>query len=297
MEKTEEQEPPGAERPPAIERSEPDKKNTKRSKSRPRRLADGVIDKSVATRLIPPIALQFGRSAIRRLNRDDSSQVAFMKPFVHNVLGSHSQYQEDLIIDAIYQGKKQGFYVDIGANDPVELNNTLRFYARGWSGINIEPLPKRFQELQNHRPRDINLNLAVGPIDGEMDFYAIDPDSLSTLNAKTAKANLKRPGARLITKSKIAVRRMETIFDQHLKDRSIDLMSLDVEGYESEVISSNNWSKYRPTLIIIEIAFGGEHIIRLMERNSYVLVYNNSANGLFFDEMSDLLDAAEIMKP
>ena len=244
----------------------------------------------VATRFVPPIVLDCGRSTIKRLRGQNSRPFSTMRPFVHEILGSHSQCQEDLVVDAILGGKRQGFYVDIGANDPMELNNTLRFYKRGWNGINIEPLPLLFKRIQKHRPRDINLNLAVGPVDGEVDFYVIDPDTLSTLDSQTAHENLKRPGARLIEKRKIAVLRLETVFDRYLNNHGIDFMSLDVEGYEREVLIGNNWQKYRPALIIIEITYGGEQIVRMMEEHSYMLVYNNSLNGFFVDERSNILD-------
>jgi len=63
----------------------------------------------------------------------------------------------------------------MGTNDLVELNNILRFHKRGQNGVNIDPLPLLFDRIQRHRPRDIDLNLAVGPVDGEMDFCAIVP--------------------------------------------------------------------------------------------------------------------------
>ena len=49
-----------------------------------------------------------------------------------------SQNGEDLIIESLIPEQKKGFYVDIGANHPIKLNNTFLFYSKGWKGINIK---------------------------------------------------------------------------------------------------------------------------------------------------------------
>jgi hypothetical protein len=54
------------------------------------------------------------------------------RSFTRKLLGSHSQYSEDIIMDALLAGKPSGFYVDIGANHPNSLNNTKHFYDKGW---------------------------------------------------------------------------------------------------------------------------------------------------------------------
>ena len=39
----------------------------------------------------------------------------------------------------VFAGRRTGFYVDVGAADPVNLSVTKWFYDLGWSGLNIEP--------------------------------------------------------------------------------------------------------------------------------------------------------------
>ena len=87
-----------------------------------------------------------------------------------NLLKGHlfntwSQYGEDREIDRLLGHKAQGTYVDIGANDPNLINNTRRFYRKGWTGINCEPNVVLFQKLAKARPRDINLNCGAGPVE------------------------------------------------------------------------------------------------------------------------------------
>jgi hypothetical protein len=54
---------------------------------------------------------------------------------------SYSQEGEDMILNRIFEGKCQGFYVDIGAHHPRRFSNTYFFYKHGWTGINVEPNP------------------------------------------------------------------------------------------------------------------------------------------------------------
>lgn len=90
---------------------------------------------------------------------------------------SYSQFMEDLVLycalkDAI--GNRNGFYIDVGANDPTADSVTKFFYDRGWHGINIEPLPDKCALLVEQRPRDINLCVGLGSKRDKMKIYECD---------------------------------------------------------------------------------------------------------------------------
>ena len=70
---------------------------------------------------------------------------------------TYSQFYEDLILFSVFHNVKKGFYIDIGANDPNHLSVTKSFYLSGWNGINIEPLPDKYDSLLSDRPKDINI--------------------------------------------------------------------------------------------------------------------------------------------
>ena len=71
---------------------------------------------------------------------------------------TYSQFYEDLILFCIFYDVENGFYIDIGANDPDFMSVTKAFYLAGWRGINIEPLPDKFKYLEQKRPNDIIIN-------------------------------------------------------------------------------------------------------------------------------------------
>jgi len=176
--------------------------------------------------------------------------------------------------------KKNGFYVDIGVNDPSVNNNTKRFYEKGWSGINIEPGVDSIKKFWIDRPRDINLNIGVGPVKGTLTFYQVIGDSsLSSFNINVAKKMASRFGL-TIEEITIDVLKLTDVFEQFMKGKIVDFMSVDAEGFDLEILQSNNWNKYRPTQIIVEIANQYYEIIDFMNHNNYRLIFNNYHNGI-----------------
>lgn len=64
---------------------------------------------------------------------------------------SYAQNHEDIMLWRALKSVQNGFYVDVGANDPVLDSVTKLFYDRGWSGINIEPLSCHYDALMLQR--------------------------------------------------------------------------------------------------------------------------------------------------
>lgn len=205
--------------------------------------------------------------------------------FIDNdLVGSYSQYGEDLIVDALLGCPSDGCYIDIGANDPEVLSNTRRFYIRGWRGINIEPEPNLFQKLCEGRQYDVNLNVGIGAESGTLKFYRIEPATLSSFDPAVARHNLRSPGSKARGEVLLPVVTLTSILDEHLNDRDIDFMSIDVEGCELEVLRGNDWQRYRPRLILIEVYHRGKEIQSYLNTYGYRLIWSNSTNGIFIDE-------------
>ncbi len=196
-------------------------------------------------------------------------------------LATYSQYREDLVIDALFSHRRDGFYVDVGANDPDIFSNTKLFYGRGWRGINVEPEPNLHAGLCAKRDRDINLKVGVGPAPGTMTFYRMSADTLSSFNKQAALQAGKLYGATLVSEEPTPVVRLVDIFESHLGGITIDFMSVDAEGYDLAVLESNDWARFRPALIIVEINVGGDDIIKFLQQHDYILVFDNGTNGIF----------------
>jgi FkbM family methyltransferase len=164
----------------------------------------------------------------------------------------HSQLGEDLILSLLLEGKKNGFYIDIGANHPKKFNNTYRLYKSGWHGINIEPNPSKISAFKRGRSRDINLAIGVGPAESSMKYYCFDEDTLNTFDPAFAKKN-RNMGHIQTGIIDVPVKPLSHVFKENIPPSTpTDVMSLDTEGYDMVVLKSNDWNKYRPRFVVIE---------------------------------------------
>jgi FkbM family methyltransferase len=169
---------------------------------------------------------------------------------------SYSQDGEDVALAAFYDLKKhyKGFFVDIGAHHPKRFSNTYHFYQRGWRGINVDAMPGSMRSFKLLRSRDINLELGVGKLPGEMCFYCFNDPALNSFDEKLSLERDAAPDRYKITKQvPVQILPLADILDQHLpKGQHIDFISVDVEGFDLDVLESNDWSKYRPDYLLIE---------------------------------------------
>ena len=84
---------------------------------------------------------------------------------------SYSFNGVDLNIDYIFKTKKNGFYLDIGAQHPISNNNTYLLFKKGWSGINIDINEFSIDLFNYLRPNDENIQIAISDKRGEIIFY------------------------------------------------------------------------------------------------------------------------------
>lgn len=205
------------------------------------------------------------------------------------VYGSYSQSKEDLLIDEMTGHKKIGLYVDVGAFDPVRFNNTMRFYTRGWRGINIEPNTFRWQKFGEKRKGDINLNIGIAQSKGSLTYYDMDPATLSTFVKKQA-TEYEKQGFALLKTTKIPVFPLREIFEKYVKGEKMDFLSVDVEGFEMDVLKSNDWKRWRPKIICVEVETPGVRdqmvknpVYAFLQKNGYQWMQTNHTNAFFRD--------------
>jgi len=237
--------------------------------------------------LVPPILPRVARGVRSRiLGAGPTTAMNAMIPFASPLLSSFSQHGEDLWLDLVLGGKDKGFYVDVGANHPRFNSNTRRFYLRGWTGINIEPTRQGHALFEQERPRDINLQAAIAPEEGDTTLYTLSNDTtLSTLDRATAHEMAKRLGLE-VREGKVRTFPLAKVFREYVGERTVDFMSVDAEGYDFEVLSTNDWSKYRPTFLLVEMNRKRDAIMQLLQHYDYALLINNQVNGLLVDAMS-----------
>jgi FkbM family methyltransferase len=153
-----------------------------------------------------------------------------------------------------------GFYVDIGCFHPTEYSNTYLLYLVGWRGLVIDADPTHLSAYQTVRPNDIVVNVAVGDEPGERIFFTFQDRALNTLSPQVAQECRARGHDPQATMN-VKIERLDAILRKHNAPK-IGFMNIDVEGLDLNVLSSNDWTAYRPDVLAIE-----DHQISLAEVN------------------------------
>lgn len=162
---------------------------------------------------------------------------------------SYAQNYEDVMLWRALQHVKNGYYIDVGANDPVIDSVTKLFYDNGWSGINIEPLKNHCRDLENQRVRDINLNCAAGDQAGEIEFWECDVRGWATADPKVMETH--EAAGYKGNRYKVPVLTLSSICEEHAP-KHIHFLKVDVEGFEKAVLQGMDFSFYRPWILLVE---------------------------------------------
>ena len=168
---------------------------------------------------------------------------------------SYSQEGEDLILLRLLHDVPAALYVDVGAHHPYRFSNTALLHERGWKGINIDALPGSMRAFERFRPSDINLEIGIGRERAQLQYHVFDEPALNTFDATLA-AERRAIGWREIGTRTIECFPLAEVLEQELMKlgtRTIGLLSVDVEGLDLDVLRSNDWSRFRPGIIVVEV--------------------------------------------
>ena len=207
---------------------------------------------------------------------------------------TYSQTGEDALLRAFLaarlgDARYQGFYVDIGAHDPTRFSNTKMFWQKGWRGINVDAMESAIRKFRKARPGDVNVWTGIGGASGELAFYEFDEPTLNTFSETERDEVLSRGAFHLVATSKVPVTTLKDLLDTHLPEgRRIDFLTIDVEGMELEILRSNDWERYRPDYILVEVHAGasiervsGSEIARFLQAHGYVHAGQTLFTSLF----------------
>ena len=163
---------------------------------------------------------------------------------------SYSQNAEDVLLWRALGHIEHGFYIDVGANHPVEHSVTKAFYDAGWRGINIEPLPSYQPAFREQRLHDINLAIAAGAENGSITLFDV-PAVHGWASSDPDVADAHRAEGHQVTELTVPVRTLASVCGQYVTG-PIHFLKIDVEGFEGEVLKGMDFVRWRPWVLVIE---------------------------------------------
>lgn len=188
--------------------------------------------------------------------------------------------EEDLVFSYL-KGIESGIFVEVGANDPEDGSQTLRLENAGWRGLLVEPLSEHAEDLRRLRKAHVE-EVACGPRDRHdtiMEFKVAGVASTLAdefINYRVEEEEI-RP-VRVVT--------LDSLLEKHGLGR-IDFLSLDVEGYELEVLDGLSLDKYRPGFILIEDRVRDLKRHDYLTAKGYKVVRRSGANGWYVPVATD----------
>ena len=204
---------------------------------------------------------------------------------------SFSKSGDDIQLMKLINNRTPGTFVDIGCWHPVKASNSYYFSLREWKGICIDPNPELHSLYKKIRPKDQFINCAIGQ-GKAMNYYALSEanSSMNSLDYDFIKSHGLEHDIQSCTE--VPLRPLEEILNERLSDACrLDFFDVDVEGFDLEVLKTNNWNRFRPKVILIESAVSikddldSEISLYLASVNYRLIgksIINNDLGNLFF---------------
>lgn len=171
----------------------------------------------------------------------------YSRPALHGM-----DLQLNRIID-----RDRGFFVEAGGFDGFTQSNTYYLeHFRGWRGILVEPMPELAALARRNRPQARVLGYALVGDDHEGDSVEMDFGDLMTaisgLHDRDWTAQGLLLGWRDHRTERVPARTLSALLDE-AGSPEVDLLSLDLEGYEPTALGGLDLTRHAPAWILVEM--------------------------------------------
>lgn len=188
-----------------------------------------------------------------------------------------SSPNEGELVWEFFGRKTDGFFVEVGANDPKNSSQSWFLETQGWRGILVEPLARFTKALEAARPRSRVFQVACGAPGHPptADLYVGENSEHSSLQP-----NLVDAGTRYLQKETVRVMTLDELLAEAGPPR-LDFVSIDVEGLQLEVLRGFALARHRPALLFVE-----DHLLNWdthfhLRRHGYRLVKRTQLNNWY----------------
>jgi FkbM family methyltransferase len=184
---------------------------------------------------------------------------------------SRSQLRQDLFVLDQLNFKKNGFFVEFGATNGIDLSNSYLLEKEyGWTGILAEPAKLWHKELLNNRKSIIDTRCVWKETGVKLDFNETESAELSTL-CEYSNSDLHAEKRKKGKSYPVETITLTDLLTQHHAPRYIDYLSIDTEGSEYDILKNFSFEKYRFKIITCEHNYSStrERIFELLSKNGY----------------------------
>ncbi|WP_038375165.1 FkbM family methyltransferase [Brachyspira alvinipulli] len=216
---------------------------------------------------------------------------SFLKKIIekNNNIKFKSQFDQDLLAYSYFNGKRNDFFVDIGAHNGEWINNTYIFEQLGWNGICVEADPDNFELLKKNR-KCYTYNFAIDSENSDnIKFIKSKVDALNVLEKHCSEEHAKR------IKSEAKIDNLEYVniksitFNDlmkkyHSEIKHIDFLSIDIEGGELDILKTIDFYTYTFDLLTIENNEKENVLIDFMKTKGYKVLIDIGCDILFVKE-------------
>jgi FkbM family methyltransferase len=178
-----------------------------------------------------------------------------------------------------FLGTAPGFFVEVGANHPVDGSQTWHLEKLGWTGILVEPLPALVQTLRRQRAAMVVECACSGPGNAGTTMPLHVAGALSSFDATLMDAS-----ATALQTIAVAVRTLDDVLESVNAQAPIDFLSIDVEGHEVEVLQGFDIARWRPRLILLEDHLLGLEKHRYITARGYKLLRRTGLNNWYIPQ-------------
>lgn len=165
---------------------------------------------------------------------------------------TYAQNFEDVMLWRALKGIEKGFYIDIGAQDPVSDSVSKAFYDHGWRGIHVEPQANYAEKLRLARPDETVIQAAVSDAPGLVTFYSTPDTGLSTVSGEIAEQT--REAGWPVFEHIVPAITLDTLLEE-CGSEEIHWLKIDVEGFELAALEGWKNSNKRPWILVIEAIY------------------------------------------
>jgi FkbM family methyltransferase len=185
------------------------------------------------------------------------------------------QEVEDQVLDEYFADKDRGYFIEIGAFHPELLSQSKRLEDKGWTGLMIEPLQEHAQRIRDKRASKVVQVACGSPAQHETSMHIGRLGGMSTLRSDRFEED-----RRYNEFETVRVVTLNSILETE-KPRSIEFISIDVEGAEMDVLAGFDIDRWKPPLVLIEDHIENDDIHRFMKAHKYKRVRRTGDNSWY----------------